>query len=136
LSDLAPMSPSPAGTPADGDEPNVVRASGTVRGANGEPLHSARVVVWWQQLRSRKELAAGPTNERGHYHLRARLPENAARPVLIVVEALSEFLDKPLCSPLTPAQRELVIDLSPIPPDQSEWTRLVRSIEPLLDGTS
>jgi len=107
---------------------------GTVTGRKGDALRGARVVVWWQHIRERKELAAGETSERGTYHLKYEVPENAPQPLLLVVEALSEYLDAPLFSPQTPAQATLEIDLNFAPPDQSEWATLVRSIEPLLDG--
>ena len=38
---------------------------GKVTGRKGEPLRDARVVVWWQHIRERKELVAGATSERG-----------------------------------------------------------------------
>ena len=107
---------------------------GTVRGRNGAPLRDARVVVWWQHIRERKELAAGGTSEHGCYHLSYRVSENAPPPQLLVVEALSEHLDAPLFSPLTQAQPDLQIDLTFEPLDQSEWATMVRSIAPLLDG--
>ena len=96
----------------------------------------ARVVVWWQHIRERAELAAGETSENGRYHLSYQIPENAPQPVLLVVEALSDHLDEPLPSPLTQAQPDLEIDLNFEPPDQSEWATLVRSIEPLLNGVT
>ncbi len=107
---------------------------GTVTGRKGDPLRGARVVVWWQHIRERMELAAGETSERGTYHLRFGIPKNAPEPLLLVVEALSEYLDAPLLSPLTQAQPSLEIDLRFEPADQSEWATLVRSIAPLLDG--
>jgi hypothetical protein len=72
--------------------PNEYEINGIVRGRHGDLLHKARVVVWWQQIRDRKELAAGETSEHGRYQLRYRVPEDAAQPLLIVVEALSEYL--------------------------------------------
>jgi hypothetical protein len=113
---------------------NIYEVSGTVTGRKGEPLRGARVVVWWQRIRERKELAAGETSDRGAYRLRFEVPEDAPQPLLLVVEALSEYLEAPLLSPLTPAQQTLEINLAFEPPDQSEWATLVRSIEPLLNG--
>jgi hypothetical protein len=115
-------------------EGKVYEIHGTVRGRRGEPLRGARVVVWWQHIRERIELAAGEASEHGTYHLRYTVPEHAPQPLLLVVEALSEYLDAPLLSPLTPAQPTLEVDLNFEPADQSEWATLVRSIEPLLDG--
>ena len=108
--------------------------SGLVTGRDGDLLRNARVVVWWQQIRERRELAAGETSEHGRYHLRYRIPEDAPKPLQIVVEALSEYLDVPLFSQQTAAQKSLVINLSLEPADQSEWATLIRSIEPFLDG--
>jgi hypothetical protein len=103
-----------------------------VRGRNGEPLRGARIVVWWQQIRERKELIGGETSEQGRYHLRYSFPEAAPPPLLVIVQALSEFLDAPLFSPLTAAQKILQIDLSLEPADESEWTTLVHAIQPFL----
>jgi hypothetical protein len=113
---------------------NEYEVSGVVRGRDGERLHGARVVVWWQQIRNRKELAAGETSKEGQYHLRYRVPEDAPQPLLLMVEALSEYLDTPLFSKVTAAKSTLEIDLSFEQHDQSEWAILVRSIEPFLDG--
>ena len=112
----------------------IYEVSGTVTGHNGLPLCDARVVVWWQHMRGRTELAAGATSERGKYSLRFEVREDAPQPLLLIVEALSEHLDAPLLSPLTQAQQKLVINLSFEPADQSEWARLVRAIEPQLAG--
>ena len=108
--------------------------SGTVTGHQGLPLREARVVIWWQHMRDRRELAAGATSESGKYSLRFEIPENAPQPLLLLVEALSEHLDAPLLSPLTPAQQTLVVNLGFEAPDQSEWTKLVRAIRPQLEG--
>jgi hypothetical protein len=115
-------------------EAKVYEIRGTVTGRKSEPLRSVRVVAWWQHIRERKELAAGATSESGTYHLKYEVPANAPQPLLLVVEALSEYLDAPLFSPLTPAQPTLEIDLNFETPDQSEWTLLMRSIEPSLDN--
>ncbi len=113
---------------------NIYAVSGTVTGREGLPLHEARVVIWWQHMRDRRELAAGATSESGKYSLRFEVPENAPQPLLLLVEAISEHLDAPLLSPLTPAQQKLVVNLSFEAPDQSEWTKLVRAIQPQLEG--
>jgi hypothetical protein len=112
----------------------VYEVSGTVSGHHGLPLPAARVVVWWQHMRGRTELAAGQTSESGKYSLRFEVRENAPQPLLLVVEALSEHLDAPLLSPLTQAQQTLEINLSFEPVDQSEWAKLLRAIEPQLAG--
>jgi hypothetical protein len=88
-------------------EGKVYEIRGTVTGRNSEPLRGARVVVWWQHIRERKELIAGATSESGTYHLKYEVPANAPQPLLVVVEALSEYLAAPLFSPLTQAQPTL-----------------------------
>ncbi len=113
-------------------EENTFEVHGTVTGREGRPLDDARVTVWWQHLRRRNELTAGSTSEDGRYHLRYRLPEDAAQPVLLTVEAVSERLPRPLYSPLTQVAPQLEVDLHLEPRDQSEWATLVRSIEPFL----
>jgi len=115
-------------------QPSEFEVSGAVSGRHGDFLRNARVVLWWQQIRERKELAAGETSEHGRYRLRYRVPENAPQPLLLVVEVRSEYLDAPLLSPVTPAKPTLEIDLTYEPPDQSEWATLVRAIEPFLSG--
>ena len=107
---------------------------GTVTGRNGIPLHDARVVVWWQHMRGRTELAAGHTAESGNYRLRYEVRDDAPQPLLVVVEALSEFLDAPLLSLLTQATQSLEVNLAFESADQSEWAKLARGIEPQLDG--
>jgi hypothetical protein len=116
------------------DEDGPYRIKGTVRGEAQELLPDARVVVWWQRMRTRAELVAGHTSRHGDYHLTYRLPRHAPRPVLLVVEALSERLQAPLCSPPTEAQPELEVDLRLTAPDDSEWATLCEAVEPLLDG--
>jgi fibronectin type 3 domain-containing protein len=116
------------------DRDDAYEVHGTVRGHGGEMLRHAPVVVWWQRIRERAELAAGETSEDGYYHLSYRIPENAPEPVFVVVGARSEHLDEPLWSPLTQARSDLEIDLNYEPPDHSEWATLLQSMEPLLDG--
>jgi fibronectin type 3 domain-containing protein len=113
---------------------NIYELHGTVRGRNSTPLGGARVVVWRQQIRGRQQLVAGDADNNGAYQLRYEIPENTPLPLLLVVEALSEYLDAPLFSALTEARPSLEIDLDLEPPDQSEWTTLTGSITPLLDG--
>lgn len=112
----------------------IYEVHGKVIGRNDVPLRGARIAVWWQHMRGRTELAAGATSERGNYLLRYEVRDNAPQPLLLVVEALSEYLDAPLLSPLTQAQQSLEINLNFEPQDQSEWANLVRAIEPQLDG--
>jgi Tc toxin complex TcA C-terminal TcB-binding domain/Neuraminidase-like domain/Salmonella virulence plasmid 28.1kDa A protein len=112
----------------------IYEIRGVVTGRNGVPLSGARVVAWWKHIRGRTELVAGSTSERGTYLLRYELREDAPQPLLLIIEALSEHLEQPLLSPLTQAQKKLVINLEFEPRDQSEWAKLVRAIEPLLGG--
>src|ERR1035437_9086241 len=84
----------------------IYEVSGTITGHHGHPLRDARVIVWWQHMRGRTELAAGETSERGKYSFRYEVREDAPQPLLLVVEALSEHLDAPLLSPLTQAQQK------------------------------
>lgn len=116
------------------DEKKSYEIHGRVTGKRGRALKNARVVAWWQQIRKRRKLAAVETSEAGEYRLRFRIPKDAPRPLLLIVEAVSEHLDAPLLSSLTEAQQDLEIDLHLEPRDQSEWATLRRSIEPLLDG--
>ena len=116
------------------DRPETFRVRGKVTGRDGDLLRGARIVVWWQNIRDRKELAAGVASEDGFYQLRYAVPPRAQKPALLLVEARSEHLDAPLFSALTPAGPDLEIDLNYEPPDQSQWADLVRSMEPLLEG--
>jgi hypothetical protein len=119
------------------DDPrDIYKIRGVVTGRDSQPMRGARVAIWWQHIRNRSELAFGETSERGHYEISYKVPPNEHLPVLLVVEAVSEFLDTPLLSPQTPAQPDLEIDLHYQSPDQSQWTNQVRLIEPLLDGLS
>ncbi len=112
----------------------VYTVSGMVTGRKGLPVREARVVIWWQHMRDREELASGATSEQGKYSIRYKVPTSTTQPILLEVEALSEHLDAPLLSPLTQAQQKLVVNLAYESPDQSEWTKLVRGIEPQLHG--
>ena len=69
-----------------------------------------------------------------HHILRAA--EGRARAGLLVVEALSEYLDAPLYSPTQRARRELTVDLTRAEPTSRSGRVCVRSIEPLLEGVS
>jgi hypothetical protein len=107
---------------------------GRITGKNNQAVGHARVVVWWQQIRNRVELAATESADDGRYRLHYVAPENAPERLLIVVEVLSEFLDKPLLSAITLAQPDQEIDLSIEQRDNSEWATLVAGIKPLLEN--
>ena len=119
---------------AEREDETLYEVTGIVGGPAGKPLAGVRVVVWWRQIRELRELAVGETFEDGRYRVRYALPEDAPGPVLIVVEALSEFFESRLFSQPTPAAPRLEIDLAFEPRDESQWATLVRAIEPLLDG--
>ena len=113
---------------------DVYKVHGVVTGHDSRPLPGARIIVWLQHIRDRRELAAGETDECGRYEIDYEASTNEHLPVLIVIEALSEFLDAPLFSRQTLAQPDLQIDLHYQSPDQSQWTNLVKQIEQLLNG--
>jgi hypothetical protein len=112
----------------------ICKVQGVVTGKGGEPAKGARIAVWWQQIRGRQELAAGEASPEGRYELQVPIPANAPDPALIVVEALSEYLDAPLFSPLTRAGAVVEIDLELEQPDDSEWATLVKTLTPSLGG--
>ena len=107
---------------------------GVVTGREGRLLSGARVVVWWQHIRERTKLAQTETSEHGRYDVEFRVPEALAQSMVLLVEALSEYLDAALYSPPTQAVPRLEINLRYEALDQSEWATLVRAIEPLLEG--
>jgi hypothetical protein len=116
-------------------EPEKIHeVSGLVTGQGGAPLYPARVVVWWQRIRERRELATGKTDHLGRYRIRYPAPNRGGEPTLVVIEATSPELKTPLISSSTVAQPELQVDLAYAPADQSVWTRLMREIEPQLEG--
>ena len=120
----------------DVNENDVYEIEGQIVGPAARPLDGARVVVWWQHIRERRELASGHSSDDGRYRIRYRVPEDTASPVLLVVGAFSEDLPVPLTSDLLQAQPTLQVDLRFEPADQSQWANLIRRIEPLLDGLS
>jgi hypothetical protein len=107
---------------------------GTVKDANGRELSGAKVVLLWERIRKSRILASGKTTEEGTYRLRYSPPDDAPEPLLILVEVSSPRLRKPLKSSPAAAQPDLLVDLQVEPEDRSEFTTLVRTIEPLLDG--
>jgi hypothetical protein len=86
---------------ADGDAAYEIR--GTVAGPEGDPPREVRVVVWWQHIREREEIAADETSEEGRYILRYRVPEHAPSPMLLIVEAESDGYEERISSPSTEA---------------------------------
>jgi len=107
---------------------------GRVTGADGNGLHRVKVIVWWQHIRRRVELASEHTERDGAYCVRYRIPENAAGRVLLVVEANGGPLSAPIESPLTDAQPKLTINLAAQPLDRSELTALTARLTPFLEG--
>ena len=113
------------------------RVHGLVTGPNGQPLRDAKVIVWWQHIRARTELARTETNEHGYYETHYRVPQDAPTRLLIVVEAYTEYHPGyRIFSPWTAATHDQRIDLSLDPIDASEWTMLTKAIAPLLEGLS
>jgi hypothetical protein len=106
---------------------------GTVTRSDGaEQRHRPKVIVWWQHIRRRSELASGHAAEDGAYCLTYRIPEDAVGRVLIVVEASASDWPAPVESPLTEAQPQLRIDLELAPRDRSELSTLLREIGRLI----
>src|SRR5579863_9910065 len=113
------------------------RLHGLVTGPNGQPLRDSKVIVWWQHIRARTELARTETNEHGHYEARYRVPQDAPARLFIVVEAHTEYHPGyHIFSPWTAATHDQRIDLSLDPIDTSEWTTLTKAMAPLLEGLS
>jgi len=108
------------------------RVHGRVSKPDGREVSRALVVIWWQRIRDRVELASGHASEDGEYDLSYRLPEEALGSPLIVVEARSPELEEPLESPATPSAPDLRIDLQPRLADTSELSSLLRVIKPQL----
>src|SRR5947209_346419 len=145
-----------------GTGPEQFEVRGTVTDTDGQGLVGAEVIVWWQRIRERIELARGETSEQGRYVLRYSRPDDESRvgcimpnlgwklarwfslqdqkikglptQMLIVVEARSRHLDEPIKSPVMRAQPDLQINLEAQPRDRSEYATLLRSIRPLLEN--
>ncbi len=96
---------------------------GTVTEGTGAPVDGAEVRLFWQQIRSRNELARGRTSEAGRYHLHYDMAEEAPQPVLVVVEVRAGDV-APVDSALTTAGPEVQIDVVLQPADTSEWGEL------------
>lgn len=107
---------------------------GRVTGKGGREVSGAQVIVWWQHIRERFELAAGKANEDGSYRLRYQVPASLTGALLVVVDARSQHLEEPITSQVMEAVPDLLVDLRLETPDRSEWATLVSSIQPLLDG--
>ncbi len=93
-------------------EKNNYVVHGTITGLQGEEIEDAEVIVWWQRIRDRHQLATGKTSTEGEYRIAYQLPDETPGKPLIVVEARSRHLESPLESPITPAQPDLKIDLA------------------------
>src|ERR1017187_6377329 len=114
----------------------LFQVHGTVIGIDGKELSGAKVVIWWQHIRNRRQLATGKTSEEGDYCLSFHPPDDAPGQVLVVVEVCSARLAAPLESLPTAAQPDLQIDLEAQPRDRSEFATLLRTIKALLDNLS
>src|SRR5262245_65995720 len=93
----------------DDEKPSYV-IHGTISDSAGKGIPHAEVLVSWQRIRSRVQLASGHTSEDGSYRLRYEVPGDAQGKVLVVVEARSPKLAKPLESELTAAVPDLQVD--------------------------
>jgi len=97
---------------AETETGKTYQVHGRVMGKHGRAVHRAKVVVWWQHIRFRRQLAVGETNRDGYYRLRYPIPEHFPGKVLIVVGASSMELGRPLESDLVEAQPVLCLDLA------------------------
>ena len=111
-----------------------IEVYGRVTGPGGREVRGARVVVFWQHIRTRQQLASTETDREGRYRCRFEAPAHPLGKVLLVVEARGEDLSGPLESPLVEAQLLVRVDLQAEAVDESEWGVLLRSVRPLLDG--
>lgn len=107
---------------------------GSLTDAQGKELSGADVMVWWRRIREPLLLANGRADEEGKYHFHYQPPDDAPGRVLINVEVRSPRLETRLQSAPTEAKPELQIDLHAVPRDRSEYSFLLASIVPLLDG--
>jgi hypothetical protein len=112
----------------------LLEVHGRVSARQGIPVVGAEVIIWWQQIRDRRELAKTRTLQNGEYRVSYEIPPKAPERLIVVVEARSKSLDKPLVSPWTEASQELQIDLRLVEPDTSEWTILRQSLQEPLGG--
>ena len=110
------------------------RVHGTVTDAGGEEVAGAEVIVWQQQLRTRRQLGTARTSEEGTYRVSFRGPDDFPGKLLIVVQARSDRLEAPLESAITEAAPDLQIDLVAGATDRSEYTTLRRAIDPVLEN--
>ena len=118
------------------EQKGLFQVHGSVLGIDGKELPRAKVIVSWQHIRNRTQLATGKTSAEGRYCLSFHPPDDAPGQVLVVVEVHSTRLDAPLESLPIAAQPDLQIDLEAQPRDSSEFASLLRAIKPLLDKLS
>ena len=107
---------------------------GKVTGVEAQEISGAEVTVTLQRIREAKFLASGLANEEGDYQISYDPPDDVAGRLFVVVQASSAALRAPIRSAPTEVQPELEIDLQAEPPDTSEFSSLLRAVEPLLDG--
>ena len=116
------------------DTKDLYEVHGLVAGVGGRPLPRAAVFIWWKHIRDRVLLGQTETSEHGEYQVTFEKPNCGDAPILIEVEARCDDLDSPLFSAATRLELHLQIDLYAAKPDTSEWTTLLHSTHPLLDG--
>jgi|SRR5882724_3887460 len=106
---------------------------GTVTGAHGQPLDRAEIIIWWQRIRDRRRLETGQTSEHGRYHFTYLVPEDAPAKLLIVVEAHSRELERPIQSAALVALPDQTVNLAAASHDVSIYATIARALHPLLD---
>ena len=109
---------------------------GIVTGAQGQPLDGAEIIVWWQRIRDRRRLETGETSEHGKYHIAYRVPEVAPAKLLIVIEAHSSELERPIQSAALASLPDQTVNLAAAPHDGSLYTTIDRAVHPLLEHLS
>ncbi len=107
---------------------------GRITNAEDKEISHAEIIVWWQHIRKRVQLAETKSTEEGHYEVHYTVPDDAPGKVLLVVEVKDNSLSAPLFSQPTPAAPKLTINLSEQAIDSSEYASLLRAVLPLLSG--
>ena len=113
--------------------PTKYHVNGKVSSSEGKAINGASITIWWKRIRESIPVGNGKTREDGFYDIGFELPEGGEGRRLVTVEARAEELDAPLISAPVAATGELTIDLQVPEKDSSEFSRLLRNINKLLD---
>ena len=113
--------------------PTKYHVNGKVSSSEGKAINGASITIWWKRIRESIPVGNGKTREDGFYEIGFELPEGGEGRRLVTVEARAEELDAPLISAPVAATGELTIDLQVPEKDSSEFSRLLRNINKLLD---